>query len=70
MVATPGDPHEIRHYPLRQNQQPTTHHGRVTRSVWFTEELGKQIYDEAKRRNISFAAMVRHLCEASIDGIE
>lgn len=43
---------------------------RRVHSVWFNEELSKQIAEEARRRSWSFSHMVRFLCEASIEGIE
>lgn len=38
--------------------------------VWFNAELHKHILKEAKSRKWTFSHMVRHLCEASIEGIE
>ncbi len=38
--------------------------------VSFTQELFDQISKEALRREWGFSHMVRHLCEASIEGIE
>ncbi len=38
--------------------------------VSFTQELFDQIAAEALRREWGFSHMVRHLCEASIEGIE
>lgn len=44
--------------------------GRYRYEILFGEALAKQIHDEATLRKWSFARMVRHLCEASISGIE
>jgi len=38
--------------------------------ITFTEELFNQIELEARQRGWTFSHMVRHLCEASIEGIE
>ena len=38
--------------------------------ISFTIELFEQISKEALRREWGFSHMVRHLCEASIEGIE
>ncbi len=45
-------------------------HNRRHVKVSFTKELFDQISAEALRREWGFSHMVRHLCEASIDGIE
>lgn len=45
------------------------HHG-VEIACYFNEELFDQIKVEAVRRGWTLAHMVRHLCEASIDGIK
>lgn len=38
--------------------------------VFINAELHKHILKEAKSRKWTFSHMVRHLCEASIEGIE
>lgn len=38
--------------------------------ITFPEELFEQIKAEAEQRGWTFSHMVRHLCEASIEGIE
>ncbi len=45
-------------------------HNRRHVKVSFTEELYNKIAKEASRREWGFSHMVRHLCEASIEGIE
>lgn len=45
-------------------------HGHVRIQTTYTPELFGQILNEANRRGWTFSAMVRHLCEASIEGIE
>jgi len=45
-------------------------HDRRQVKVSFTEELFQQIMAEANRHEWGFSHMVRHLCEASIEGIE
>lgn len=42
----------------------------VIQSCWFNTELHEQIRLAAVKQGWTFAHMVRHLCEASIDGIE
>lgn len=42
----------------------------VAHHIRFPDELFHKIEAEAKRREWSFAHMVRHLCEAAIDGVE
>ena len=44
--------------------------GRRSIEVKFPEYLFQQIQAEARQREWSFGHMVRHLCEASIEGIE
>jgi len=39
-------------------------------TCYFNLELFNQIHAEARRRHWTFSHMVRHLCEASINGIE
>lgn len=43
--------------------------GMISTSVSFNEELFLDIMAEAKSRKWPFSRLVRHLCEASIDGI-
>lgn len=43
--------------------------GMISTSVSFNKELFVDILAEARRRKWPFSRMVRHLCEASIDGI-
>ena len=38
--------------------------------IYFNPELHEQIRLEAVKRRWTFSHMVRHLCEASIEGIE
>ena len=45
-------------------------YGRLYTKIRFTDDLYFKIKEEAKQHNWPFARMVRHLCEASIDGIE
>lgn len=42
----------------------------ANQSVWFNHELYDQVRAEAISRGWTFGRMVRHLCEASIEGIE
>jgi hypothetical protein len=44
--------------------------GRRSIEIRFSEPLYAAILAEAKLREWSFSHMVRHLCEASINGIE
>lgn len=44
--------------------------GRFNVHIAFPDPLYLQILAEATQRQWSFAHMVRHLCESSIDGIE
>lgn len=41
----------------------------VEQCIYFNPELHEQIRQEAVRRGWTFSHMVRHLCEASIEGI-
>lgn len=43
---------------------------RYSGNIRWPKPLYDQIMAEAKQREWSFSRMVRHLCEASIDGIE
>jgi len=62
----------IHQYRLRKGPKVTGNMdcGKPYTKIRFTPLLFQQIIDEAARRQISFNAMVIHLCEASIDGIE
>lgn len=42
----------------------------IEQCIWFNNELHEQIRAEAVQRGWTFSRMVRHLCEASIEGIE
>ena len=42
----------------------------VVSNIRFPDKLYHEIVAEAKKREWSFSHMVRHLCEASIEGIE
>ena len=56
-----------------QRHAPKDHrkrYGRYLLNVRFPEPLYRKIVAEAKLRGWTAPAMVRHLCEASIDGIE
>lgn len=53
--------------PLYKGQR---RNGRPYIGVRFPEALMNQIIEEAKRRQWSVAHTIRHLCEASIEGIE
>lgn len=57
----------------RWRRQPTGNtrlHYRREVKIVFSIGLFDKILTEAKSREWSFGRMVRHLCEASIDGIE
>lgn len=41
----------------------------LEQTIWFNAELHAQIAGEALKRGWTFSHMVRHLCEASIEGI-
>lgn len=56
-------------YTARGYRNASYGYRRVTTIIW-GDELFDQIYAEAKKRGWSFSRMVRHLCEASIEGIE
>lgn len=43
---------------------------RICIKIRFNEELFELVQTEALKREWSFSRMVRHLCEASIEGIE
>lgn len=68
MVNKAAHPVEINHVARydRLYEGPT----RTTSCIRWPRELHDQIEAEAKLRGWSFSAMVRHLCEASIEGIE
>lgn len=66
MVTKP----RIDEYVLDQSWSPARLPTRRHVSIEFATPLFEQILAEAKSRGWSFARMVRHLCEASIDGIE
>ncbi len=72
MVNKPIHPSEINDYTkpfflIAKGSARDT--GRRDTKIAFPEALFNQIRDEAIKRGWSFARMVRHLCEASIEGI-
>ena len=66
--ATPDQVYPYRRYVT--NYHPNIRNGKPCVTIRFTAELHKQINAEAQKRGWSFSQMVRHLCEASIEGIE
>lgn len=64
------EPDEVREYKPSRPATGTIDHRRVRTSIRWTKSLHTQIKAEAKHRGWSFGRMVRHLCEASIEGIE
>lgn len=48
----------------------TIREGRLRFEIAFSPKLADKIRTEATLRGWSFGRMVRHLCEAAIDGIE
>lgn len=67
-VADPDQVHEYKRY--RGTSTPYMRYKKPKKMITFTVGLHKQIDDEARSRSWTFSRMVRHLCEASIEGIE
>lgn len=71
MVNRPADPFSISEQ--CRNCKPANGYrrkGRKAAEVLFDSMLHEQIRQEAISRGWSFSRMVRHLCDASIEGIE
>lgn len=64
-LAHPTEVNDVARYPRLYKSDI-----RYTRCIRWSKSLHDQIDAEAIRRGWSFSRMVRHLCEASIDGIE
>ncbi len=70
MSNKPANPSEINDRMDRPRVGNHFNKGRRTVEIRWPEPLFKAILAEATLRGWSFSRMVRHLCEASIEGIE
>lgn len=74
MTNKPPDPEAINDYEMRHSKQANGYLRKNSRrrniEVGFPKPLLDQIVAEAVKRGWSVCRMIRHLCEASIEGIE
>lgn len=70
MPYAPQGPTTIHDYTRAKPSRGYNRYGKKLVKVSFGTELFEQIRKEAAERGWGVARMVRHLCEASIEGIE
>ncbi len=69
-MSVPNDQSGIHDFQSQRPARGYVRRGKREVKCCFGEELYSQIRTEAIRRRWPMARMIRHLCEASIEGIE